>query len=234
MAGETDLIVLPEMFSTGFSMKPGGLAEPDNGPSVEFMRSLAKEKDAVVTGSVMTGIEKEFFNRLTWMRPDGTRETYDKKHLFRYAGEHEVYKSGTKKLVVELGTWKISCMICYDLRFPVFVRNRFDDTGVADYDLLLFVANWPERRSHPWKTLLRARAMENLCYVAGLNRVGEDGNGVSHSGDSAVIDAKGDSLYEFLPGEEKVQTISLTKNELLKWRTQFPAWKDADEFQLKP
>ena len=243
----TDLIVLPEMFSTGFTMNNKGVAEAMSGKAVAWMKKMAKEKNAVITGSIVIEENGKYFNRLIWMRPDASFETYDKRHLFRYANEQDHYSSGNKKLIVELNGWKICPLVCYDLRFPVWIRNgltppkesfRTDPSPQGEegrkgsYDLLLFVANWPERRNHPWKTLLMARAMENQCYVAGVNRIGNDGNTVYHSGDSALINYKGELISKIQPHAESSETVVLSKKELDEWRKIFPAWMDADDFQI--
>ena len=229
---QTDLIVLPEMFSTGFTMNNKPLAEKMNGRTFEWMKKTAKEKNCVLTGSLIIEENGKYFNRLIWMRADGSFETYDKRHLFRYANEQDHYTSGKKKLIVELNGWNICPLVCYDLRFPLWSRNRFNKKGEGQYDLLLFVANWPERRNHPWKTLLMARAMENQAYVVGVNRTGDDGNNVHYSGDSAAINFKGDILSKTKADEESAETVTLSKNELVEWRKVFPAWMDADRFTV--
>ena len=235
---ETDLIVLPEMFSTGFTMNNKPLAEKTGGRAFEWMKEIAKGKNCVVTGSLIIEDNERYFNRLIWMRPDGNYYTYDKHHLFRYANEQEYYTTGKKKLIVELKGWKICPMICYDLRFPVWIRNKWKEDSsttlgmTADYDLLLFVTNWPERRNHTWKTLLMARAMENQAYVVGLNRVGNDGHTIYHSGDSSVINFKGEIISKTKAHEESVETVTLSKKDLEEWRKDFPAWMDADRFTV--
>jgi len=241
----TDLIALPEMFSTGFTMNtvgqtPNGvnnkaMAEKMDGKTVAWMKKTAKEKKCVLTGSLIIEENGNYFNRLIWMRADGSFETYDKRHLFRYANEQDHYSAGSKKLIVELNGWKICPLVCYDLRFPVWSRNRLapnPSKAEGKYDVLLFVANWPERRNHPWKTLLMARAMENQAYVVGLNRIGNDGNNVSHSGDSAVINYKGEIISKTKAHEEAIETVTISKTELEEWRKNFPAWMDADGFQV--
>lgn len=228
---ESDLIVLPEMFSTGFTMNNKILAETMQGQTVAWMKQMAKEKKCVVTGSVIIEEKKKYYNRLIWMMPNGKFKIYDKRHLFRYAGEENYYTEGKKKLIVELKGWKISPLICYDLRFPVWSRNKITKSE-SDYDVLIFVANWPERRNHPWKTLLMARAMENQCYVVGVNRVGNDGNTIYHSGDSAAINFKGEIISKTQPHEESVETVTFSKKDLDDWRKHFPAWMDADKFKL--
>jgi predicted amidohydrolase len=223
----TDLIILPEMFSTGFSMRPEKLAEPMNGETVAWMKEMARKKKCVIAGSFICSENEKYFNRLVWMRSDGTYSVYDKKHLFSMGDENNHYSSGSKKIIEEIKGWKICPLICYDLRFPVWSRNK------DKYDLLIYVANWPERRAHPWKTLLLARAIENQCYVVGVNRIGEDGNKIVHSGDSAVINYKGEIISNILPDKEVIQTVSLNYAELEEFRKVFPVWKDADDFELK-
>jgi predicted amidohydrolase len=229
LAGRTDLIVLPEMFTTGFTMEPEAVAEPANGPTVAWMREQAAKLGAVITGSIATRDGDGYYNRLVWMRPDGTHETYDKRHLFRMAREHDHYSPGTRRLVVELKGWKILPLVCYDLRFPVWSRNKIGADG--GYDVLLYVANWPERRRYPWQTLLKARAIENLSYCIGVNRVGKDGTGINYTGDSAAIDYLGQPMTA--PSEQEfVTTVALEKAALDEFRAKFPAHLDADEFQL--
>jgi predicted amidohydrolase len=231
----TDLLVLPEMFSTGFSMNAARLAEPPDGPTLEWMRLQASTYKTVVTGSIIVFENGNYFNRLFWVRPDGTSEHYDKRHLFRMAGEEKTFHAGTKKLVVDLHGWKVCPMVCYDLRFPVWIRNRWKQEGnewTADYDLALFVANWPERRSKAWKTLLMARAIENLSYVVGVNRVGNDNHNVLHSGDSMIVDFKGEPLKTAIIGREEIISDKLSWQLLAEFRKSFPAGMDADSFSL--
>ena len=239
---DTDIIILPEMFTTGFSMKPQEFAEPMTGPTVDWLKGQSKKKSCVVTGSFICEDNGKYYNRLVWVSPDGTCTTYDKRHLFRMANEDNHYTAGDKKIIVKLKGWKICPLVCYDLRFPVWSRNtRVADTPeplagpenvLYEYDILLYVANWPEVRSYPWKTLLLARAMENQCYVVGLNRVGDDGNKIYHSGDSAVINAKGILVSKTKPYEEAAETVILSYEELISFRKAFPAMLDADNFQI--
>ena len=229
IAESTDLIVLPEMFTTGFSMSPEKFAEQMNGITVSWMKEKAKEKKCVITGSFICEENGNYFNRLVWMNVDGTYSTYDKRHLFRMANEDDHYSAGQKKIIVELKGWKICPLICYDLRFPVWSRNK----SSSEFDMLIYVANWPEIRSCPWKTLLLARAIENQSYVVGLNRVGKDGNEIYHSGDSAVINAKGEIISKIKPHEESTETITLNYSELMEFRIAFPAMLDADSFEIK-
>lgn len=231
----TDLIVLPEMFSTGFSMNAKTMAEDmSQSRALDWMKKTAAEKNCVLTGSLMLREGKKFFNRLIWMLPDGSFETYDKRHLFSFAKEEQTYTAGTERLIVELNGWKICPMICYDLRFPAWSRNSLlDGEAAAAYDLLLYVANWPERRVQAWKYLLIARAIENQSYVAGLNRIGNDGNDIYHSGDSLVADALGNILYH-REHQEEIATVQLDMEELKKVRKQFRFLKDADSFLINP
>lgn len=221
----TDLIVLPEMFTTGFTMEAAACAETMGGPSVAWMKAQAGALDAVVCGSVIIEEGGRFCNRLVWMRPDGRYEIYDKRHLFRMAREDEYFTAGSRRLVVELQGWRVCPMVCYDLRFPVWSRNR------GDYDVLLYVANWPSRRRDAWRTLLRARAMENLAYVVGVNRVGVDGNDIPYSGDSVVLDYIGQPIVE---GSDApmTATVSLDREKLEAYRRKFPAHLDADDFNI--
>lgn len=232
--GITDLVLLPETFTSGFSNDAIERAEDMDGPTVAWMREQAAKVGAAITGSVQLRVGDRVFNRMLFVTPDGGIQHYDKRHLFRYANEHQRYAAGRERLTVEWKGWRICPQVCYDLRFPVFARNRYDveRAGALDYDLLLFVANWPAARAYPWKTLLRARAIENLCYVAGLNRVGSDGNGIHYSGDSAVIDFLGHPVSE-CTDEEVVVTTTLQASELAAHRERFPAMLDGDSFQLR-
>jgi predicted amidohydrolase len=231
--GITDLILLPETFTSGFSNDAIDQAEGMDGPTVAWLRGQSRKLGAAITGSVQIRDEGDVYNRLFFATPDGGLQHYDKRHLFRYAREHERYAAGRDRLTVEYKGWRICPLVCYDLRFPVYSRNRFDveRPGGLDYDLLLYVANWPAARAYPWKTLLRARAIENLCFVAGLNRVGTDGNGLDYSGDSAVIDFVGHPLSE-ATDEEVVTTTTLPAAQLLAHRERFPAMLDGDAFAL--
>ena len=229
----SDLIVLPETFLSGFSNDIQASAEPMDGTGVSWLRALATEVGAVVCGSVAIREGGIVYNRLLWMRPDGTFAQYDKRHLFRMAGEHTRYGGGAERLVVELNGWRILPQVCYDLRFPVWLRNRrlASATGGMEYDLALFVANWPSPRRNAWRTLLRARAMENLSYVVGVNRVGVDGNDLPYAGDSAVLDPLGEPMLE-CGAQEQIVSVTLDPEPLLAFRERFPAWMDADAFRL--
>jgi omega-amidase len=227
----TEVVVLPEMFSTGFSMQPQKLAERMDGETVNWMKEIAAAKKIILTGSVIITEGDHFFNRLLWVLPDGTLGYYDKRHRFAFAGEDREYTAGHKRLIAQVKGWKINLQVCYDLRFPVWARQH--TTEAPEYDVLLYVANWPERRIHAWKSLLTARAIENQCYVIGVNRVGDDGNGIHYSGDSLVLDALGDTLYH-TTGEDAVHTVVLQKETLQEVREKFPFWEDADNFKIVP
>lgn len=227
LAAPTDLIVLPEMFSTGFSMEAPALAEPMDGPTVDWLRTLAAHYDAVVTGSVIIEEAGCYYNRLLWVRPDGSLSYYDKRHLFTLAGEQHVYTAGGPRLVVEWRGWRVCPLVCYDLRFPVWSRNR----AQAPYDLLLYVANWPAPRRAAWTALLRARAIENVAYTLGVNRVGTDGLGHAYAGDSALIDMKGNYLVQ-TGDQETTMTRTLTRAPLTEFRAHFPVLNDADAFEI--
>lgn len=233
LAGATDVVILPETFTSGFSNEAGDGAEGMDGPTLAWMRGQAAALEAVVTGSVQLQVDGQVFNRLLWVQPDGVVQHYDKRHLFRYGGEHERYAAGSERLCVEWKGWRINPQVCYDLRFPVFCRNRYnvERADALDFDLQLFVANWPVQRAHAWKTLGMARAIENLCYVAQVNRVGTDGNKLSYSGDSAVIDFLGQPQL-LLHGTEQVATTALSAAALAAHRSRFPAMLDADRFTL--
>ncbi|WP_400192910.1 amidohydrolase [Hymenobacter sp. B81] len=223
----TDLIVLPEMFTTGFSMQAPALAEPTDGPTLAWMRELAAARDAVVTGSLIVREDEHYYNRLLWVRPDGSYSHYDKRHLFRMAGEHEVYTPGRQRLVEEWRGWRICPLICYDLRFPVWSRND----AQRPYDLLLYVANWPAVRRTTWITLLRARAIENLAFAMGVNCVGLDRHSQTYDGDSALLDMKGEYLVE-VGNQETGITRTLRRADLEAYRQRFPALQDADAFTI--
>ena len=225
----THIVILPEMFSTGFSMKPALLAEEMTGATVEWMKQISAQHKIILTGSVIIKEEGKFYNRLIWMLPNGQFAYYDKRHLFAFAGEDEHYSPGHKRFIASVNGWKINVQVCYDLRFPVWARQAREDG--PEYDVLIYVANWPERRQHAWRSLLIARAIENQCYVIGVNRVGNDGNNIYHSGDSMVVDAMGEVLYE-KQHEEDAHTITLSKEKLEEIRNKLPFLKDADDFNI--
>ncbi len=223
--GQTDLVILPEMFTTGFSMSDVN-AEIPQGPSTQWMQMQAKRTQAVILGSLKIKEKFGLVNRLVVAFPDGSMQSYDKKHLFRMGNEQKHYQPGTKKLIFSLKGWRISPFICYDLRFPVWSRNV--DLG---YDLAVYVANWPAARTHAWDILLKARAIENLAYVAGVNRIGLDGNALEYAGSSALISFKGEEIGH-LASAATIQTFSLSLDQLRSFRESFPAHLDADSFQL--
>lgn len=228
----TEIVVLPEMFSTGFSMKPQLLAETMEGEAVQWMKRIAAEKKIILTGSLIIRENDHYYNRLVWMLPNGQYGIYDKRHRFGFAGEDQEYTAGTKRLIASVKGWKINLLVCYDLRFPVWARqSNKAGNGEAEYDIIIYVANWPERRSHAWKTLLQARAIENQCYVVGVNRVGKDGNDIYHSGDSMIVDPLGEILYT-KKDEEDIFTVTLNKSDLQSIREKLPFLKDADDFQI--
>lgn len=232
LRGQSDLIVLPETFLSGFTNETLGNAESMDGEGMRWLRELASDVGAVVAGSLVIREGDGCVNRMIWMPPGGAHAQYDKRHLFRMAKEHERYAGGEERLIVGLNGWRICPQVCYDLRFPVWLRNRYDRAAKRfDYDLVLFVANWPSPRRHAWRTLLRARAIENLAYCAGVNRVGVDGNDLPYAGDSAVLDFLGQPLVE-LGAQEQVVTVALDPAALAAHRERFPAWMDADEFTI--
>ena len=230
---KTEIVVLPEMFNSGFSMNAAMLAEKMDGTTVQWMRKLSVENRVILTGSLIIEEENKFYNRLIWMMPNGEYGYYDKRHLFAYSGEDKDFSSGNKRLITSVKGWKLNMMVCYDLRFPVWARQSTpkDEKNLYEYDVLIYVANWPERRSHAWKTLLCARAIENQCYVIGVNRVGSDGNDIRYSGNSLVIDPLGEVLYH-MADEEDIFTITLQKERLDEVRAKFPFLKDGDEFVI--
>lgn len=228
LPGPTDLIVLPEMFTTGFSMDAPGQAEPMTGATVAWLRERAAAHQAVVTGSVIIQENGAYYNRLLWMRPDGRLRTYDKRHLFTLAGEQHVYTPGRARLVEEWRGWRICPLVCYDLRFPVWSRNQ----PPAPYDLLVYVANWPAARRTAWTTLLRARAIENVACTLGVNRLGRDGLGHDYLGDSALLNAQGQYLVE-AGNQAGLFTHTLRRADLDEFRTRFPALQDGDAFALR-
>lgn len=220
------VVVLPEMFSTGFSMAPEKLAEPMDGDTVQWMTDMAAKHRCILAGSLIIAEEGRYYNRLLWVQPDGRVWHYDKRHLFAYATEDEHYTAGSKRTIVQVNGWRINLQVCYDLRFPVWARNQGDE-----YDVLLYVANWPDRRVQAWDTLLRARAIENQCYTVGVNRVGTDGKDIYYSGHSAVYGPLGEQLWQ-QADEEAVHTLTLDPQALLQTREKLPFLKDADKFAI--
>jgi predicted amidohydrolase len=223
----TELVVLPEMFTTGFSMSPTQLAEEMNGKTVEWMKRIAIEKRIVLTGSIIIIENKQYFNRLIWMLPNGEFGIYDKHHLFSYAEEDKHFSAGNKRLITSVKGIKINTQVCYDLRFPIWSRLATEN----EYDILLYVANWPARRSHAWKTLLQARAIENQCFVIACNRVGEDGNEIKYSGDSCIINPLGEIVIS-KENDEDFLYYTIQKSEIESVRNQYPFAKDKDTFSI--
>ncbi len=227
----THLVVLPEMFSTGFSMDVEALAETPDGRAMEWLRKKAAERGCVVAGSILTRDAGKYYNRFTWMRPDGTHDHYDKRHLFSMGGEDRTMAAGNRLTIVELNDWKACLQVCYDLRFPVWSRNTYDD-GQHAYDLLIYVSNWPEARKKAYQALLPARAIENQAYVVWVNRVGTDGKGVYHSGDSAVYDPSGNVVAKAGEGKEEVLHACLSAEVLSEHRSGFRVGPDWDVFSI--
>lgn len=227
-----NLIVLPETFTTGFPVDPHKFAEDFNGPTIDWMRKISARFNTVITGTLLIKTDDKFANTLIWMCPDGSFEHYEKRHVFTMGGEHEKITAGSNKLVINLMGWKIRPMICYDLRFPVWSKNHFDDNNGFEYDLSIYVANWPSVRRYPWKTLLLARAIENQSYVIGLNRVGFDGHGNYFSGDSMIIDPEGTILLEGFDERSKALSIALSYDDLLEFRNKFNVGPDWDKFTM--
>lgn len=226
LKGNTHIAMLPEMFSTGFSMNPKSMAENENGPSLRWMKEMANECHIALCGSIMFENQEFYYNRFFFVEPNGTIYKYDKRHLFRMMDEHQHYRAGTQRVVFSYLGWRIMPQICYDLRFPVWSRNR------NDYDLLIYVANFPAARQTAWDKLLPARAIENSCYVAAVNRTGTDGNNIPFSGHSQVIDYKGQCLTECNNESETVISASLSMNELKEYREKFPSHLDSDSFTI--
>jgi len=226
-----DLIVLPEMFNTGFTMNIEKCAELENGKTISWLQKKASEKNCVIAGSLLVNEAGKYYNRLFWVSPDGNYETYDKRHLFRMGLEHHTMSQGLYKKVVQLNDWKINLQICYDLRFPAWSKNNYDNDQY-DYDVLLYIANWPKVRSFAYKSLLLARAIENQSFVIWVNRVGNDGNGVYHSGDSMVIDPTGKVLAKASPGAEEILSLEFSRLHLNDLRDKFKVGLDWDKFHI--
>ncbi len=226
ITGPRHVVVLPEMFSTGFSMAPERLAEPMTGNTVQWMKDMALKHRCILAGSLIIEDDNNYYNRFLWVQPDGTVIHYDKRHLFAYAGEDEHYAAGSHRVIAQVNGWRINLMVCYDLRFPVWARNKD-----AEYDVAIYVANWPRVRSLAWRTLLQARAIENQCYVVGVNRVGTDAKGNDYSGDSSVFGPLGDLIWQHTE-TEAVRTVTLEKDNLSQIREKLPFLKDADKFML--
>lgn len=226
----TDIIVLPEMFNTGFSMLSEKLSETMDGKSVSWMKETAMKINAVIVGSLIVEESNNFYNRLVWVQSDGEIKTYDKRHLFRMADEHNHFSAGTERIIIEYKGWKVCPLVCYDLRFPVWSRNSSEN----QYDVLIYIANWPGARKAPWSKLLEARAIENQCYVVGVNRVGKDGKGYAYTGNSAIINPKGEPISSIPENKNCSETVSLALGDLNSFRKIFPVGMDADEYQVTP
>lgn len=226
ITGKKQIIALPEMFSTGFSMDPERLAEPMDGHTVRWMADIAVKYRCILTGSLIIEEDGKYYNRMLWVQPDGNVWVYDKRHLFAHATEDIHYTRGEKRLIAQVNGWRINLQVCYDLRFPVWARNQGDE-----YDVLLYVANWPEPRSLAWKTLLQARAIENQCYVVGVNRVGVDGKGHKYVGESSLFGPLGEKIWQ-QADDIACHTLTLEKETITKVRTSLPFLNDADKFLL--
>lgn len=224
---KTDLVVLPEMFTTGFSMSPEKCAEQWPGKTLDWMKQESRQGGFALCGSIMAREGDDFYNRFVWVDPQGQVEYYDKRHLFQMGGEHEIYKAGKSLITINYKGWRIAPFICYDLRFPVWSRNA------NTYDLAIYVANWPAPRYQVWEKLLLARAIENQCYVIGVNRVGIDGRDLKYSGNSMLVDPRGDAVLQFTPGIAEIKSVEISKDELLAFRKKFPVLTDADQFRLE-
>jgi predicted amidohydrolase len=231
LQGKCEVIVLPEMFPTGFSMEASKLAEPMNLHIHKWMKQMAAQTKAVVTGSAIINEGGNFFNRLLWVDPLGNTEQYDKRHLFRMANEHETYSMGKNLPIFHVNGWNFCPQICYDLRFPVWSRNSWED-GKARYDVLFYVASWPAARISAWDSLLPARAIENSSYALGINRVGADGKGIEYNGHSAVYNFRGETIVN-LKDKESVEIVTLNSEDLVSYREKFPAWRDSDTFEIR-
>ena len=226
LLGGTDLVVLPEMFNSGFSMHPENFAQAKLGSTVLWMQEKAKALNAAVCGSLAIKTPAGFYNQFVFAHPDGKIDRYNKRHCFRMSGEHLVYQSGNERLVINYRGWRILPQVCYDLRFPAFSRSK------NDVDLMIYVANWPQVRREPWRCLLQARAIENLSFVVGVNRIGQDANNVAYSGDSLSIDFKGNILFDS-EGKDSCDTQVLSLTQLQEFRDKFPAWRDSDQFEIE-
>ena len=230
---DVNIFVLPEMFTTGFTMNTDSVSQKMDGSGVNWLKRMAKEKDAVFVASLIIEENKSSFNRLIWAFPDGRIDFYDKRHLFRMAGEHQHFSAGNKKQVITYKNIRFCPQICYDLRFPVWSRNSDGKTSTPIYDCLIYVANWPEVRSDAWISLLKARAIENQVFVVGVNRVGKDGKGINYSGDSRVFSPKGEQLDSIISGEEMIDIVEINLEELNDFRKKFPVSDDADFFEIQ-
>ena len=224
---ESKIVILPEMFSTAFSMSPEALAETMDGNSVKWMLNEAKASNKLIVGSLIIKDNNSYYNRLIVAQPNGKLQHYNKRHLFRYANEHLNYEGGKDQLIVDIEGVKFAFFVCYDIRFPVWSRNV-----KLKYDVAVYIANWPEKRRDHWMTLLKARSIENQAFVIGVNRIGDDGNGIAHSGDSMVFNPLGEKISVTKPNELKVETVKLNIESLNDYRAKFPAYLDVDDFKI--
>lgn len=231
LAGKQDLILLPEMFNTGFTVNPEKIAETPGGPTSQWLSNKAKDLNSNIAATLIIKESGYYYNRMVLMRPDGSYESYDKRHLFRMGNEHLSFQPGKKKVIFDVNGWKLLPATCYDLRFPVWVKNTYK-SGEYEYDVLFYLSNWPEARNQVWKTLLSARAIENLSYVAGVNRIGTDGTGLTYSGDTRMIDFKGNIIDEVAEIQEGIVTVALSKSDLSAFREKFNVGLDWDSFTI--
>ncbi len=231
IAEKVDLILLPEMFNTAFSINPAKCAENINGITFNWMKAKASECKCIIAGSMLISENNKYYNRMIWMQPSGNYLFYDKRHLFRMSDEFKIFDGGNQRTIVELKGWKINLNICYDLRFPVWSRNTFKN-GKYEYDMMIYVANWPASRSHIWQTLLKARAIENQAYVVGVNRVGNDGFGTPHSGDSMIIDPIGNVLKQATASMEETIIQTISADFIKEFRNKFTVGLDWDQFEI--
>jgi len=230
----TDIIVLPEMFNTGFTMNAEKVAELESGFTMQWMNDVASNLNTSICGSLIIKEKNKFYNRFIWMNPDGSYQSYDKRHLFRMGGEDKIFTSGKESVVIECKGWVICPQVCYDLRFPVWSRNRIEKEGkniVYDYDILLYVASWPAARKFAWQQLLIARAIENQAYLVGVNRIGKDGLGTAYNGESVILDPLGQKINKSST-KKSIETVSLSLKNLQDIRKRFPVFFDADNFKL--
>ncbi len=227
MGEPVDVILMPELFTTGFTMQSRDLAEPMGGKTMSWMAAMAEQLHCNLVGSIIIGDRGKFFNRLIWMQQGNRYHYYDKHHLFRMSGENDHYAKGREQVIIKVGGFRFRPLVCYDLRFPVWSRNR------QDYDALVYIANWPASKRDVWSTLLKARAIENQAYSIGVNRVGKDGMGIEYTGDTMAYDAKGNKISSLEPDKPGIQIIRLSLEDLNAFRDKFPAWRDADPFTLE-
>lgn len=232
LTGHTDIIFLPELFNTGFPVDPHLYAESLSGPTMKWLQDQAAKKQSVLVASLVVAEQNRFYNSLIWMQPDGTYHKYAKRHVFQLGEESEIISPGQDRIIIDYKDWKFCPQICYDLRFPVWSKNRYTD-GKYEYDILFYVANWPHMRSHHWIQLLIARAIENQAYVIGVNRVGKDKNLIDHTGDSMVISPEGKVLFQARPREETVHTLKLSCQTMSDFREQFKVALDWDDYELR-